>query len=525
MNSTITIKSILQYKTSTQEYNYGLLKLKCPSNGIMQDKINLVLSIDRSGSMMYVIKNVKQCLLNIVRYLRELVEDIEKLNQDLDILLTIILFDHETKYLCKKINMKSLISSHENYDKICQNINNIYARGMTNIEKVLNEVSTQGIQEYKNIHILMTDGSPTIGITDKEYLQTILNSQGNTNYEHNFLGFGIEHDAFMLKYFSKETNKGSYYFIDNIENAGMIYGEIIDKVIHKRFTNIHIASYNPYVVLYDTKTSSWNTEIKGIDMGNSDEYIYHFRIYNAKAHVIDKTICVSFNDPLRTIEDIRRNEMKDVLHFIDTTNSAVSKCDFTYIKIMNYRVKVIDVLNTYHTFNDEEYFLNINNNEEYELMKKTLNDLFDELESIKKEITYTDCETYIGLNECDLLFKRNYMVSFVQQLMDDLYVHKKFLTTGYMYCISRYISQVKQNTYNITNIETLLTNDYQTEYSQDTLEDDIINISGNNSVCDPNNVDTYKMSQDPLSVFATPQRVNIMRDVSLGKSTQYNSIE
>ena len=47
-----------------------------------------------------------------------------------------------------------------------------------------------------------------------------------------FVGFGIDHDTVLFNKLGNLTNSG-YYFIDKLENAGLVYGEILHGVFYK----------------------------------------------------------------------------------------------------------------------------------------------------------------------------------------------------------------------------------------------------------------------------------------------------
>jgi hypothetical protein len=116
--------------------------------------------------------------------------------------------------------------------------------------------------------------------------------------------------------------------------------------------------------------------------------------------------------------------------------------------------------------------------------------------------------------------------------MDDLFIHIKLYTIkeGYMYCLARYNAQIYQQAYNVTKInesllrlsyDNLFSSLYSTENSFSTLSAMSVTSGNIDNVRQNDNItENYTMSQDPLSVYATPQRNIAMRSVSNGTNIQ-----
>ena len=87
----------------------------------------------------------------------------------------------------------------------------------------------------------MTDGQPTVGPTTLAGISPHM----PTNIENHLIGFGTQHNETLLTGLVKNSNKGGeYYFIDDFEKAGMVYGTILDSIFHRFAKNIIIASEN-----------------------------------------------------------------------------------------------------------------------------------------------------------------------------------------------------------------------------------------------------------------------------------------
>jgi hypothetical protein len=101
----------------------------------------------------------------------------------------------------------------------------------------------------------MTDGEATDGSKDVELLKRLVVD----NVMNAFIGFGIEHDSGLLNGVGS-VGKSSYHFIDKLESAGFIYGEILHSIIYKVLTDCEIILTNG--LIYDFKTNSWVQTLK-----------------------------------------------------------------------------------------------------------------------------------------------------------------------------------------------------------------------------------------------------------------------
>lgn len=457
----------------------GVITLSVDENPIIQNKLNIVLSIDRSGSMINVMDNVKQCLLNIIYYLKDVYyEEFEK-ESELHLILTIIAFDHKLKYICKELDIKDL-TNDSLLEDITKNINQLHARGLTNIENVFNDIDKFYKHNYTNCHIFMTDGEPTEGEEDREKLCKIINKTGS-KFDHSFLGFGIEHNSRILEYFMKNIQDSQYFYIDNIENAGMIYGEILHKVMYTKYQNIELSSDGCDYELYDPKTGEWCRSIKANSMGSGDKYIYNYRL-NPKDSDIDdqlqeKTLAIYYN----LVGSNRQT--KYVTSLLDAIEDTIEDTNREVLDTIKNRPIVIDLMREYQEIFDIKSRTSLMQKKEKTLYER-LNSLFDELS--QKNETVDDKNKKLH-----------------QQLLDDLYIHIKLFNNkhSHMFCFTRYNAQVNQISYNITNINNCLRT---TRYFED--EDHIY----------VNNLNRHSLSQDPYGAFVTPYRSEMMRNVSIG---------
>ena len=223
--------------------NFGILQVTSPDHSSLFEKINLVLTIDRSGSMDDICPDGKskmqQChhtIKNIIRYVKESI--------NIELRLSLLSFDEETEILCNNL----IINDDFNISPF---LNKLQGRGMTNIEAALkcseehiNSLILPNNNVQQIIHIFMTDGEITVGSTDTNVLSKLISIPYTT-----FIGYGNNHDTVLLKKLSNISNC-DYYFAESLENSGMIYGEILYNSIYQTLKNFKISVKNGKIYNY-----------------------------------------------------------------------------------------------------------------------------------------------------------------------------------------------------------------------------------------------------------------------------------
>ncbi|KAL0233570.1 hypothetical protein PCE1_002173 [Barthelona sp. PCE] len=269
--------SFLQSKREQEtglEHNFGILPLKVPSGDVMNSKYNIVIQSDRSGSMALdasqeggqtCMQLTKKTIKSIIKFLGDI-----STKSNVEIILTILFFDHAVEACFETIAV-----TKENAQELCDQVEQWDSRGQTNMFDAINRCEEYYREEYQNISINLTDGQPNCSHTKSHQMQRNLNPIVRDNFEHNLIGFGMSHNEKLLYTLSKLL-KGDYYFVDNVENCGMIYGEILNKVLYKRYTDIELSS--EIIEFYDHLTGDWVKNLKIKSMFCDEEDTIHLRM-------------------------------------------------------------------------------------------------------------------------------------------------------------------------------------------------------------------------------------------------------
>ena len=261
----------LQYLSSLDDYKFGIVNIQMTKNHIKQynSHIHFVFSVDCSGSMTDVcddnrnkMHHIKYTLENMIRVFSE------KTNYTISV--------HINTFETNVHNViTNTVVNKDTMGTIIDEIQNIFPREMTNIEAAL-KTAKQDISSYqleKNttiVHILLTDGSPTVGSTDSSFLKAMVSS----DYPNIFIGYGKNHDAHFMSELASNP-KDVYLFVDELEKAGLVYGEIIHNIFYKLIENTAI--HTKECEIYNYKTNTWETTLYVGELVSEMEKTFHIR--------------------------------------------------------------------------------------------------------------------------------------------------------------------------------------------------------------------------------------------------------
>ena len=414
MTSLPTITTnILQHakeEDTTLSHNFGVIHMTMPSTPLVNKPYHIVLTLDRSGSMMPVMDEVKHTLKNMLDYLCEIDCD--------EIYVSILFFDHEIISISTK---ERLTTESKKY--MLEMTKQVEARGSTNIEKAFQKIKDLYMEDASNIHIFMTDGAPTEGEGSSTKLSNILDER----YEHNFLGFGTNHNERLLYTVTLNTS-GNYYFVDSIENAGLIYGEVLNKILYRRYESVKFTSES--IEFYNYKKNIWEKSSVLGHVGSEDTFAVHFR-FNWDMSI--PQLVYRFH--------VRTNQDTESLDSYE--QSALFGPDEYYPEVsVPSSARAVDVEKYYYRQLVMETMYEVNHKPTrlfYTIMsQETCN---------KVETLYTKIQSF--MEDKDLTEDL-----FMKQLLDDMAITHKTLINPRLsaYAVARQVSQGDQRAYNVINM-------------------------------------------------------------------------
>lgn len=455
---------------SRTSHNYHCIDLVTTTvNKPNFEKFMLALNIDRSGSMGSRDKTGKTPLdytLHTVKTLINYLEDIKKENPEIVLKVLVNAFDDKQ---CN-IGLHEIGKSSEEYLK---KISSIFPRGTTNIEGAFETILNQDAYQYfdEKAHILFTDGQPNVG---KQSARGI--TEKSPGGKQIYVGYGAGHDSKLLQDMSKIVN-GDYHFVDNIENAGMVYGEIIHSLLFASVKDINVKIKGAEV--YDFKNNIWTDNIK----------------FNSFSSEHKQTLIL--RSEWNSVEPINVNVI-----YSELNNNTHSKTD---------------IYSKYNCTNGESKESQRNilvekqiyRQKTMELLSNTLNFQYDDTELFKESLIKFEKDMKTFMNNKNLNDD-----SFMLKLCTDIYIAFTGIhsTVGNAFINSRLTSQGHQRAFEVSDLSNLrqptISSPSYRRFRSDSFEE-------NSS---PKNVENTAMSPPSsfrqTSCYATPSQQRVMRSLS-----------
>lgn len=255
---------------------FGRLTITLAKTNKTKKPLFIKSTIDVSGSMdedsdknVTRLDYVKRTLIKMLKFLVKTVES--------DVWIQIDSFSNTFNTVIQKVLLTT-----SNIDSLINDINEVTSDSMTNIglaitesNKIIESVMKEH-PEYKIIHLFLTDGDPTVGEKNTNKLANMVNSE-HTNV---FIGYGMQHNAELLKAFSNKGINNKYMLVDNFENTGLVYGEIVHSLLYSVLENGTITMSDGSLI-YDAKTNCWKESIQIPSLLSEKENMYYIKSINS----------------------------------------------------------------------------------------------------------------------------------------------------------------------------------------------------------------------------------------------------
>lgn len=385
---------------------FGILNFKAVKSSETRKELEFVFVVDCSGSMSDMCSDGRSKMQHIIHTLKNMIMFLHE-HVAINTNITINAFDSIIHNIIERTKI-----THENLDEIITKIDKIRPLSDTNIEYALRKTADY-IQELKTKypsndinHIFMTDGEATKGSNEITLLKSLIVD----NVFNAFIGFGIEHDAELLNGIGS-VGKSSYHFIDKLENAGFIYGEILHSIIFKILTDCEIHLTNG--LIYDFKTNTWVSNLKIDDIISEASKTYN--IVSTNPDEFSANIQGTIDGLVVIYPSIRHDDTNLCNHI--------------------FRQRTLQLMYEVNDFcNRKNEDKNENLTSQRNILKKNLSSFMDEMKTF--------------MTENDLVDDK-----FMKNLCDDIYICFQTFDTRYgnMFCRARQTSQGAQRQYTVSN--------------------------------------------------------------------------
>jgi len=245
-------ENIIPKLFADEEKKFGTMNILIKEMQVSKTPWFIFFSNDISGSMSSLCENNKNSKMEHSNHtIRNILTLFSKYSNDVEIWIQVDAFDDQIDKIIPAQRV-----TEDNIDSLLASVNKMRPRNSTNIELAINnanKVITKFQEDNENFnvaHIFTTDGNATVGIQNVKSLSELVNK----NFVNIFIGFGLDHSMETLNSLANYVG-GRYYFIDDIENGGLVYGEILHSLLYKCLDNIKIEIQNGEI--YDYMKGTW----------------------------------------------------------------------------------------------------------------------------------------------------------------------------------------------------------------------------------------------------------------------------
>jgi hypothetical protein len=527
--------------------HFGIFKIKIRSEIPIRKDLHVHLNVDKSGSMSERCSDGSSKMHHIQHTLENMLRIFHKKTES-NISVHINSFDSDIYTTLDTIEDIKNKSTEELVDIIAQ-VYTITSDGSTNIEKTLISAATHLKKVSKDnldkhiAHILLTDGHITDGKKNKTYLKSLVDN----DYPNIFLGYGLDHDNTLLESLASTGKHNEYRLIDNLEKAGLVYGEVIHQLLYTALEDVTLKAEN--CEIYDYATNTWTNTLYIGHLISEQEKTFQIRTTNTKntkKNPRESQIAIYGRTIHKTKpEEVLTDDIVLQTHVVPVIMDTIP-CDLTnYMFRQKTQELLFETKQMHRDIQDDKdvtnYFTKYKN-----FLEKGENEIvFSELESQKRELKTklkTKIKTFFNIMLDYVEANQMKDNAFYKMLCDDMYIAiKSFeIENGHMFAAARHTSQGRQQSYTPRFTEEELQQQQQYPDLQPTTlkrcntlgprqnQNQNPNPNPNpnllTSMDEPNQIIRgYTLSQDDTSPYSSIGQVKMMREVSVNQNTTTNT--
>jgi hypothetical protein len=251
------------------EYEYGILKISAEKASIVTKPIFFRFTTDCSGSMSDKCKDgrtkmdhIQHTMCNMIRFFAD--------SEEATIYIQVHAFDDKIHEIISTTHV-----TKDNLELLIGAIGKMYPMQSTDIELALTDAA-QCIEkhvaanpDHSVSHIFLTDGDATAGNRDEDYLASLVTQNASST----FIAFGLTHSALTMQKLGAANARSSNWLIDNLENAGLVYGEILNNELFKVLEKVEIDLVGG--LIYDYKKGEFVDKLYIGDLVTETQKTYH----------------------------------------------------------------------------------------------------------------------------------------------------------------------------------------------------------------------------------------------------------
>jgi uncharacterized protein YegL len=188
--------------------------------------------------------------------------------------------------------------SQQNVNDIIEQIKKIRPQNSTNLElalKTANQTMRDHLQttskitphSHRIVHVLLTDGHPTMGDSSESSLASLVDD----TFSNVFIAFGLDHNPLLMNKLGNAGKNTTNYLVKNLELIGHVYGEIVHNHLFKVLDNVVLDVVGGESAIYDWYSNEWKTTLNISPLTSESKKYYYVKSKDAN----NTTIKISGN--------------------------------------------------------------------------------------------------------------------------------------------------------------------------------------------------------------------------------------
>lgn len=337
---------------------FGIITHTIQESPIDPTGIALKITIDNSGSMdsQDKIGLVKHTVKNILRTI---------VDKKLPIHVHVDTFNADVTCVFELTSVRE-----DNLETLIHKVEKIYAEGYTNIELALTTSREIGVGFAKRHHLFLTDGFPTEGNCESDYLIGLIDE----HFPGTYIGYGEDHNHKLLEGFSNKNTESSYQLVNNVEMIGNLCGEILFNICYPAIKDILMCTPFERDLIYNAKTNKWENNVR-LDAFISGK-TYHYPMFTTEecamlVHTVGKSVITGeetetnvFMNPTDERVDLTKEMFRHATdHLLRMTPINKQKVRDMFKKVRSYARENNLLQDTYYKLIFDDLYTCFNGNE------------------------------------------------------------------------------------------------------------------------------------------------------------------
>jgi len=247
---------------------FGVLKIKMDSVPMDTTPVFIQFTLDQSSSMVEgggsKIRCPKETMLNILAII---------VKHQMPIWVAIDGFDTVYHQIVPITRV-----SQDNLTELQDKVRSIKAEGSTNLKAAIKSSQAslaEPVDFKKKYNFFLTDGNATIGETSNSKLFDLISGE----YPSIFIGYGDDHNSWLLINGSKKHINSSYQLVLEYETVGVLCGELLNEICYPALNEVVITTSGQLDKIYNPTTNEWGHKVTLGYLVAEKEYTFLLNTY------------------------------------------------------------------------------------------------------------------------------------------------------------------------------------------------------------------------------------------------------